>query len=55
MTETREAVADLWDALRRDGQNFLEYFGLEPTVVGPIVATVLLGAAVWFVLNNLFG
>jgi len=55
MTETREAALDLWEAVKRDGQNLIEMAGIDPAMFASIVATVLIGAAVWFVLSNLFG
>jgi hypothetical protein len=55
MTETRDATADLWDALRRDGLNLVEQAGVDPALFISIATTVLVGAAIWFVLSNLFG
>ena len=55
MTETREAAVDLWDALRRDGFSLVEQAGVDPALFVSITTTVLVGAAIWFVLSNLFG
>jgi hypothetical protein len=55
MTETREAAVDLWDAIRRDGLNLVEQAGVDPALFVSIATTIIIGAAIWFVLSNLFG
>lgn len=55
MESTREAAWDLWDAMKRDGANLVEQVGLDPGVVAPILVTVVVGMAIWFVISNVLG
>lgn len=55
MEATREALGDLWGALRRDASSLIEQVGLDPGFVIPIVMTVLVSMFVWWVVSNLFG
>ena len=55
MESTRDAAWDLWDAVKRDAANLIEGAGLDPGFVIPIITTILVGMAIWFVVSNLFG
>ncbi|MEZ4552315.1 MAG: hypothetical protein AB7L91_15765 [Dehalococcoidia bacterium] len=55
MESTRDAALDLWDAIKRDAANLIEGAGLDPGFVIPIVTTVLISFAVWWVLSHLLG
>jgi hypothetical protein len=55
MESTRDAAWDLWDAVKRDAANLIEGAGLDPGFAIPIITTILVGMAIWFVVSNLFG
>jgi len=55
MEATRDALGGLWEAVRRDAADLIDGAGLDPGFVIPILTTVLVGLAIWFVVSNLFG
>lgn len=55
MDETTGVLRDLWTAVKNDGQNLIEQIGMDPAVFGPIIGAILVGVAIWFIINNVLG